>query len=218
MTTNELIWYQDPTGLFATPERVASFVPDPASSLDSQLNAVFRFALYASAIVALLRRSLLPLVVIVLATALGTYVVHSLSERETIEMQQRMDAIDVQTDPLTRRMCTRPTIDNPYMNVLMSDYARFPERPAACDMTQPAVSDRAEELYAHNTYVDSDDVYGRRTGWSRQFYTNPATTIPNDQTAFAKWLWQPSPPGRGTCKGGDQDACAARVYHHYPST
>jgi hypothetical protein len=212
----ERIWYQDPADLFATPERAVSFVPDPNTSLDAQLNAVMRFAIYASAIVALMRRSVMPLLVIVLATAAGTYVVHGLSARENIEMQQRMDALDVERDPLSRKLCSRPTLENPYMNVLMSDYSRFPERPGACDATLPDVAQRADDLYARNMYVDSDDVYGRRTGWPHQFYTTAATTIPNDQTGFAQWLYRPSPPGRGTCKDGDQDACGALMFHPFP--
>jgi hypothetical protein len=78
------------------------------------------------------------------------------------------------------------------------------------------VVERADALYAQNTYVDSDDIYGRRTGSSHQFYTTPSSAIPNDQNAFAMWLYRPSPKGRGTCKEGDRDGCAQRTFHHLP--
>ena len=39
---------------------------------------------------------------------------------------------------------------------------------------------------------------------SRQFYTNPSTTIPNDQEAFAKWLYY-NP--EKTCKEGNGLEC-----------
>jgi hypothetical protein len=211
----ERFWYDDPSGFMATRERVAAFVPDMNTSLDAQLNAVLRFAIYSSAIVALLRGSVAPLVVVVVAAAAGTLLVHRLGVRESLDTQERMEGIDVERDPNTRRLCTRPTLDNPYMNVLMSDYARFPDRPQACDLTLRDVGERADALHGHNLYVDSDDVYGRRSS-SHQFHAMPVTTIPNDQDAFAKWLYSPSPRGRGTCKEGDQDACAASTFHMLP--
>ena len=40
----------------------------------------------------------------------------------------------------------------------------------------------------------------------RQFYTNPNTSIPNDQKAFAEWLYGNMP----SCKGGDKYKCGQR--------
>ena len=37
------------------------------------------------------------------------------------------------------------------------------------------------------TYRDPNDIYNRISS-ERQFYTTPNTTVPNDQTGFAKWL------------------------------
>jgi hypothetical protein len=34
-----------------------------------------------------------------------------------------------------------------------------------------------------------DDLFNRNTS-QRQFYTTPVTTIPNDQTGFARWLYK----------------------------
>jgi hypothetical protein len=95
------------------------------------------------------------------------------------------------------------------MNVLISDLSTFPDRPAACDITSPDVQRRADDLQGHNLYVDSDDIYGMRSASRHAFYTNAATTIPNDQTAFAQWLYGSGP----TCRDGFGDACAARVFN-----
>ena len=183
-------WYDDPRGFFGSPERILAFVPDPHTTLDAQLNALLRFAIYASTVVALMRRSLAPALAIVLAVAAGTYAVSRLADREDRQVAETMQALEVEVDPLVRDLCTRPTATNPYMNVLPTDHSRFPDRPRACDITQEDVGRRADALFAMGSYENSDDIYvGTRTGPSRQFYTNPSTTIPNDQGAFARWLY-----------------------------
>ena len=45
------------------------------------------------------------------------------------------------------------------------------------------------------TMRDVGDLYGKSNS-QRQYYTAPSTTIPNEQTKFAKWLYQTS----STCK------------------
>jgi hypothetical protein len=210
---HERIWYEDPRG-FLREDRLARFVPEPRTGLEAQLNAIMRFALYLSVFIALLRGSLAPVLSIVGVASAITLLVHKADAGEDDHRRERMGALDVERDPMTRRLCTRPTLDNPYMNVLISDYKRFPERPGACDITRQAVRDRAEDLSSHDLYVDSDDIYGRRAN-SSPFYTNASTTIPNDQDGFARWLYQPTPAGRGTCREGDGEACLSKVYSHY---
>jgi hypothetical protein len=215
MTRDERIWYADPRG-FLRDDRLARFVPEANTSLDAQLNAIMRFALYLAVFVALFRRSLMPALSVLLTAAAVTYLVHRADADVDHATRERMHALDVQIDPATREICTRPTLDNPYMNVLMTDYARFPERPGACDITRRDVRDRADDLSSHDLYVDSDDIYGRRANSHHPFYTNATTTIPNDQGGFANWLYKPAPNGRGTCREGDGEACLAKVFWQYP--
>lgn len=207
---DERIWYEAP-GEFLRSDRLSRIVPIRHTGIDAQLNAILRFAIYFATFVSLLRRSASPFLSIVTVVALITFLVHKAEAGEDEVRRERMDALEVERDPVTRRLCTRPTLDNPYMNVLMSDFKRFPERPGACDITRIDVRDRAEDLSAHDLYVDSDDVYGRRANASA-FYTNAATTIPNDQDGFARWLYQP--PAK-TCREGDGEACWAKTYYPY---
>ena len=211
---DERIWYEDIRG-FMRDDRLARVLPEPHTGIDAQLNAIMRFALYLAVFVALFRRSLLPAVTVLATAAAVTVLVHRADADVDERRRERMDSLELQEDPASRRLCTRPTLDNPYMNVLVSDYQRFPERPGACDITRKAVRDRADDLSSHDLYVDSDDIYGRRAN-SAPFYTNAATTIPNDQAGFARWLYQPAPAGRGTCREGDGDACLQKVFWPYP--
>jgi hypothetical protein len=205
---DERIWYEDFRG-FLRADRLLMFVPLPNTSIESQINACVRFMLYLSVIIALYRWALRPAVVLLAVTAAVSWLLYTTESRATSERLAMMDRSGVQIDPGTRAPCTRPTASNPFMNVLLTDYDRFPERPRACDITREAVKARAESLSSRDLYADVDDVYGRRVNQSRSFYTNPGTTIPNDQGGFARWLYQPSGGPRGTCREGNGDACAA---------
>jgi len=207
------IWYRDPVGfLFGGREQLASFVPERDTPLASQLNASMRFALYLALVVLLLRRTLLPPIAILVTAGVATYAIYQSELGVDGDVRERMDALDIERDPATGRLCTRPTLNNPYMNVLLTDINRYPDRPQACDITRPDVRLRADDLSAHNLYVDSDDIYGVRSGGNNAFYTTASTTIPNDQTGFAQWLYGSGP----TCRDGFGDACAASIYHLRP--
>jgi hypothetical protein len=68
----------------------------------------------------------------------------------------------------------------PYMNVMLGDYINMPNRPSACDVTNPVVK---QAVRANIPDLPQDDLFsdGRM---DRQFYTMPSTTIPNDQTGY----------------------------------
>jgi hypothetical protein len=81
------------------------------------------------------------------------------------------------------------------MNVMLNDYVANPRRPAACDIQDPSVVADAERLHddaGNGLPRNSDDIF-HRSASSRQFVTNPITTIPNDQGTFAQWLYGQGP-------------------------
>lgn len=210
--SEEVIWYIDPRG-FIREDRLAHIIPEANTGLDAQLNAIMRFAIYLAIFIALYRRSLMPALTIVLVAAVITFAIHRSEWQRTVVDRERMENLDIEIDPATRRLCTKPTADNPYMNFLLSDYSKFPDRPGACDMTRKAVRDKADALANSSLPVDADDIYGRRTN-SWQFVTNGSTQAMTDQSEFARWLYAPG--GRGVCRDGDGDACASRVFSMYP--
>jgi hypothetical protein len=103
----------------------------------------------------------------------------------------------------TNKTCTKPTIDNPFMNVTMKDYLNIDEkgRPEACDTSDPIVKQSMDEFFNNNLFKDVNDVFGKMNS-QRQFYTMPSTTIPNAQDEFARWLYL----NPKTCKE-DQEFC-----------
>jgi hypothetical protein len=95
-----------------------------------------------------------------------------------------LETLNIQED-IKNRPCFKPTLDNPFMNVSYVDYKDFPNRPPACDVSDPKVNDFFEQGFIRAT----DDIFNK-TGSDRQFFTNASTTIPNNQEAFAKWCYK----------------------------
>jgi hypothetical protein len=106
------------------------------------------------------------------------------------------------------------TKNNPFMNVLVTDYKDNPNRDAEIskhvyfdnDDKRQEIQKTIKHNFKNNLYKDVSDVFGRMNS-ERQFYTTPITTIPNDQGNFAKWLY-----GRPkTCKENNGDQCYKNI-------
>jgi hypothetical protein len=116
---------------------------------------------------------------------------------------------------------TTPNITNPMMNVLLPEIAYDPERNQAA----PAYNPKVEKEINHSTQVATVLDFEPRTlteaeklrkklfadlgdkyefdDSMRSFYTNPSTTIPNDQKAFAEFCYG----SMISCKEGNEFAC-----------
>ena len=91
--------------------------------------------------------------------------------------------------------CRKPTADNPWANIVFSDYLDGGNLPEPCNIDQPDVKEDMNNLYNSTIYRNVSDVFERENS-QRIFYTVPITTIPNKQTEFANWLYKSGP----TCK------------------
>lgn len=192
----ETIWYEAPRAFFA-PDALARFVPVPNTPLANQLNALVRLALYAAAVLCVLWRSLAPVYLPLVAAAV-TALVWRADSGAREQAAARLEKMSVEVEPPLAaggapRLCTAPTLDNPFMNVLVTDYTDDPARPRACSLSRPDVAARAEAAFGYDLYRPSEDVFDRVTT-SRQFYATPSTTIPNDQGTFARWLYEQRGP------------------------
>lgn len=173
----EKFWFVEPKHLFRA-DNFKYIVPNDAMTLDQKLNAIFRFSIFIGLILVVIRRSLGILIVPCLIGAI-TIIIHKVHLKKNI--------IDV-FDNLTKKPCTRPTQDNPFMNVMLDEYKTNPNRPAACDVENRVVRNKMKEMFELGLYRDIDDVYSKQAS-DRQYYTMPVTTIPNDQEGFATSLY-----------------------------
>jgi hypothetical protein len=105
---------------------------------------------------------------------------------------------------LNIRTCTKPNSNNPFMNPLPFDNRL---RDSACDAIKPSNQLKIETEYNKHCIKDISDIWNHNSG-RREFYTVANTTYPNDQGAFANWLYRTGP----SCKEGNGAQCVANYY------
>lgn len=181
------IWFEQPAILFSIDD-MTHFYPTSENTHNENMNAVVRFSLYLSIILVIIKRNYLYAYIFLLA-CLVTFLLSKNNAR-----------VENLSNKMKDTECQESTKNNPFMNVLMSDYKMNPKR-KACKIDNN-VRKMISKNFNHNLYKDVSDVY-EKSNSQRQYYTMPSTTIPNDQSSFAKWLYKvPS-----TCKSGDGSKC-----------
>ena len=113
-----------------------------------------------------------------------------------------------------------PSPENPLSNVLLPDYDFNPNKkpapPTFSETTKTAILDNAKQLVADVNPGQPDIVdklfanLGDQLNFEQsmqQFVSNPSTTIPNDQTAFAEFCYG----SMISCKEGNEFACARNL-------
>jgi hypothetical protein len=201
------IWYKDPAG-FITRTNYLELVPTSQMTYAEQLNAIMRLSTYYAVIVAVLRMRpesfVLPI-----AAGLGTYLMYEGSGGEEGE-RARAYSRSGQTyggakgsaqrgwrqrdggssgagggDDGDDESCVRPTRHNPFMNQMNEEPM---DRPPACSPLDPEVKQEMRDKFREDLFRDVSDVWERGNS-ERQFHTMPVTSQPNDQAAFAEWVY-----------------------------
>lgn len=195
---SERIWYEDIQN-FITPTNYFVILPMSNMTLEEKANALVRFFLYFGLIMAFIKAQykylFFGIIAMVVSIMLIEFDKSQKTRAEKFLAKQNLTVVD-------NEICVRSTVDNPFMNPSIADIAYNPTRPAACAIDNEKVQDEVDANFTARLYQDGSDIYGKMAS-QREFYTMPATTIPNDQTGFAEWLY-----GTGkTCKEGNGFAC-----------
>ena len=104
-------------------------------------------------------------------------------------------------------VCQAPSQDNPFMNVLISDYEDNPYRPKACDPSNPIIEKRINDyFYSNPAFINPHDIYQTHND-QHQWYTQPATTIPYDREGWMEDAYR----DMTSCKS-NQNACADHLW------
>jgi hypothetical protein len=201
----EDIWFRNASGLF-TRENFLLFFPTVDMTTESKLNSLMRLTLYFT-ILCLLITNDIRMIYMILFMMAFTAMAYLYEQKEKNVKREMFEKNAWAWKRRTNEVCQRPTANNPFMNVLVSDLAENPERPPACDVENDAVRSLMTHYYYDNLFRDVDDIYASRAS-DHTFYTMPGTTIPNDRDSFAKWLYS---TGK-TCKEGNGTQCYANTY------
>jgi len=202
---NEKIWYED-LSMFLNAVNMFTIIPIQTMTLEEKLNALVRFFIYLGVILALLRKNAKYLFFGIIA-ALVSYPIYEYERKEKITAEKflKKESIEI----IDNKPCTSTNIENPFMNPTIADIQYNPDRPEACPLYAGDVSNRVNQNFKERVFKDVTDIWGKDYS-AREFYTVPATTIPNKQGDFASWLY-----GTGaTCKEGNGLACDTKNYRY----
>lgn len=200
----EKIWFQDLSG-FITVNNYYVFFPKSEMNTIEQLNSLMRFSIYFAIVMFIIQKDINIMFVPILM-GIFSFIIFDVDKKNKENDHKTLEKLEMKEDPITKRLCQKPTPDNPFMNVLISDYSKNPQRPPACKHVGRIKTD-IKKNFERNLYRDVDDVFDKIAS-DRQFYTTPSTTIPNDSTAFAKWLYGQSK----TCKEGNFNKCYSNIH------
>ena len=196
------LWVED-VSILINSDKLVEFFPTSDMSRNAKMNAITRFSIYASVVMYLYNRNINSFFFALVTMSIVFLLHHSNKTKGEIEtFDERMDLVESEGN------CVEPTRENPFMNVLLTDYEKHPERSEACKTyDNPDMKERVEDEFNYNLYRDVSNIFNRNNS-QRQFYTNPATSIPNRQGDFVNWLYNRPE----TCKEGNGNRCIANVY------
>ena len=171
-------WYHFPSVLV---QRPLEFFPARGMTPAERLNSIVRFVLYAAAAIAFYRSDWM-------VFGLGLCVVFVVSivfsvPCTTPACKQKEE----HKDPSDRVKCTKPTEDNPFMNVLAHEYGS--NKPPACATTATTMCE-SNKHFDKGLPREISDVYHNRAS-ERQFVTMPVSGNNGtpDTLAFRNYLF-----------------------------
>lgn len=176
----EVFWFNDLTILC---KNCYIFFPSPKYSLIQNLNAIIRFFILYSILCFIVYQKLdafLPLLLIMFISIILYYL------RDYIK-----EPFVNNTDTEIKNEIRTTTPSNPMMNLSVMDYNNNKN----IKIDEKVTNEEINKNLNGNLFDNITDISNKNM-FERNFYTTPINTIPNDQTEFAKWLYDKGP----TCK------------------
>ena len=228
------IFTENPNVLFQQ-KYIFEFFPVDSMTYEQKLNAIARTVIVLTVISFAFTQNIRTLLVgvITLGAVFVMYFYHE-KERKKTDSKKLTDtkegfegpalAYYVENNiPIPSDVFTTPDSSNPFSNVLMTDYEYNPNKkpapPAFNASINSQILTQAKKL-VNDANPDQPDLsnklfkdLGEQLEFEqslRQFNTNPATTIPNDQGAFAEFCYG----SMISCKEGNKFACARNLSRH----
>jgi hypothetical protein len=193
---NDIFWLNDYKILFYN-QRLTDFFPTIHMTLIEKLNAIFRLSIYLSIILYIFTSNYLYLYIMIIVGLFTIFIFYN--QKDNLELYFNSDPNDpdnsiIKTDMDKLKNNIKPTTENPFMNInLITDNKEKEEAPPSWNNEN--LQKDIENKFGYNLYRDVGDLYGKSNS-QREYYTMPSTTIPNNQTSFAKWCYSVGP----TCK------------------
>ena len=196
------IWYNDIVNFFDI-NNMLLFYPTSEMEYSEKLNSIMRLILYITIILYSLKNDLKVFILLIVA-GIVIYIMYTMDENKEkyITDKDMYERYGIEDDEDEIETCTKPSRENPFMNVTMNEYAENPKREKACKINNK-VNEYIDQYFNEDLYRSVDDIYNKNAS-ERQYYTMPVTEIPNNQDKFAQWLYGNEDK---TCKEGNLLKC-----------
>jgi len=191
---SDAVWYQDLRILFGS--RWYEFWPTVDQTFSERINALTRFVLYATIFMYIVRRNPTHVLIGLAIVGILAFIHHGQGPVESFSdtaftpdgdgIFSDFTAPDKPGVPQPNDKCTRPTTENPFGNVLLTDITDNPGRSAACPYND--VEQEVKDKFNERLYRNVNDVYEKANS-QRQFYTMPVTSIPNDVETYREFVF-----------------------------
>jgi hypothetical protein len=207
-------WLNEPTILFEK-KHITDIWPNPDMSNMEKLNAISRFVIIASLLGYLITLNIGIIFVCIVTLGVIAILYHVQSNKIKTDEKAKESPEKIKenfTNAIlyneVKDEYTNPKNSNPLMNVLLPEISYDPTRSEAAPAYNPEVEKKinksTKDYVVDTTFSDESTKqkeYIRRKLFSdlgdsytfdysmRNFYTNPNTTIPNDQKGFANFCY-----------------------------
>jgi len=207
-------WLNEPTILFEK-KHITDIWPNPDMSNMEKLNAISRFVIIASLLGYLITLNIGIIFVCIVTLGVIAILYHVQSNKIKTDEKAKESPEKIKenfTNAIlyneVKDEYTNPKNSNPLMNVLLPEISYDPTRSEAAPAYNPEVEKKinksTKDYVVDTTFSDESTKqkeYIRRKLFSdlgdsytfdysmRNFYTNPNTTIPNDQEGFANFCY-----------------------------
>lgn len=222
--STDLFWGENPNALF-NPTLLFELFPMSTMTHNQQLNAISRLVILLSLLFYFALQSV-RVIFMSIFTLGAIWLIHYTTERKKkVRFSEHFETSDVATEYISDKSIPsdifgKPTLQNPFQNVLITDYQDAANKkaapPAYIPMVQEQIIQETKKLInsinsqqpnmSDNIFRSLEDNLAFEQSM-RPFYSTPATTIPNDQGAFADFCFG----SMTSCKEGNSFACAKQL-------
>ena len=167
-------------------EKILEFWPSKFQNHEDKISSLLRFILYSGTLLSLHHQNSSYVLVAVILIFLIAICIENKNYKPKKNNVHRFTNPQLMKN--VQQDCQKPTEENPFANVMLTDYTDNPDRPPACSSDE--VADDIDKKFRKNLFMDIDSIYQKENS-ERQFFSTSNTTIPNDQVNFARWLYEP---------------------------
>lgn len=108
--------------------------------------------------------------------------------KQSLEEKDKKTSYD-KNELYKKNTCKEATIENPFNNIIFSDYLDMENLPVPCNSSDENIQNNEQNLYNSSVFRNTSDVFTRENS-QRLFYSPPISISPESQENFANWCFK----------------------------